>query len=182
MNPTATAFQAAVPPLTAVVREVPSEAWDAPSPCEGWTARDVLGHLIETERRFLATHGHDLGPAPDLAADPAAAWQQHVDRVAPVVADEAAMATEFDGFFGRTTVGAAFERFYVFDMLVHRWDLAVTAGLEAWLSDDELDRIEASADSFGEALHSDGVCAPALEPPAGADRQVRVLARLGRAA
>ena len=40
---------------------------------------------------------------------------------------------------------------------------------------------EAGADSFGPALHMDGVCAPAVEVPADADRNVRALARLGRA-
>lgn len=178
---TAAAYQSALAPLTAVVRGIAPDAWDAPSPCEGWSARDLLGHVIGTQRDFFEGHGVDLGPAPDLA-DPADAWQRHVDRVAPVVADDDAMGRDFDGHDGPSTVGATFARFYVFDMLVHRWDLAVAGGVEGWLTDDELDRIEASADSFGPALHSDGVCGPAVEPPAGADRQTRVLARLGRVA
>lgn len=177
----AAAYQSALAPLTAVVRGTDPDAWDAASPCEGWSARDLLGHVIGTQRDFFAGRGIDLGPAPDLA-DPPAAWQQHVDRVAPVVADEDAMGREFDGHDGPSTLGATFARFYVFDMLVHRWDLAVAVGVEGWLTDDELDRIEASADSFGPALHSEGVCGPAVEPPAGADRQTRVLARLGRVA
>jgi len=68
----------------------------------------------------------------------------------------------------------------MFDMVVHRWDIATATGIDGGLSDDELDRIEAGADSFGEALYMDGVCKPGVEAPADAPRQQRVLARLGR--
>ena len=40
--------------------------------------------------------------------------------------------------------------------------------------------LERSADGFGDHLYDDGVCKPALAVPDGADRQERVLARLGR--
>jgi hypothetical protein len=32
-----------------VVRSMPRAAWSSPSPCEGWTARDVLGHVIAVQ-------------------------------------------------------------------------------------------------------------------------------------
>ena len=31
--------------------------WDAPSPCEQWTAGDIVHHVIETEQDFLNRHG-----------------------------------------------------------------------------------------------------------------------------
>ena len=46
----------------------------------------------------------------------------------------------------------------------------------------ELDRVESGADGFGEAVYGEGVCRPGVEAPAGASREVRVLARLGRVA
>ena len=181
MTPPATSFQAADRPLSSLLEAVPASGWTHASPCEGWTAADVVGHLLETQRQFLTTHGVDLGEAPDVAADPAAAWRAHAERVASALSDDAVPAREFDGFFGPTTVGAAFEQFYVWDMVVHRWDVARAVGADPALTDEELDRIEAGADSFGEALHMDGICRPALDVPADADRQARALARLGRA-
>ncbi len=166
--------------FTALVRAVPASAWDNPSPCEGWSAADVVGHLVETQRDFLTKHGADLGEAPDVAADPAAAWVAHAGQVARALSDDALPAREFDGFFGPTTVGAAFEQFYVWDMVVHRWDIARAAGLATEFTDDELDRLESGADSFGPALYLAGVCRPGVEVPADADRATRVLARLGR--
>jgi uncharacterized protein (TIGR03086 family) len=181
MNPTATQHAAADAPLTRLLDAVPPSGWGAPSPCEGWTAADVVGHLVGTQRDFLGTHGADLGGPPDVVADPAAAWRAHAARVAAAVADDELPAREFDGFFGPTTVGEAFQRYYVWDMLVHRWDLARAVGADAALTDAELDLVEAGADGFGPALHMDGICRPALDVPADADRSTRVLARLGRA-
>lgn len=124
----------------------------------------------------------DLGPAPDVAADPAAAWRAHARQVAGVLGDDAVAGRQFDGFFGPTTVGAALEQFYVGDMVVHRWDLARAVGAEAGLTDEELDRVEAGADGFGPALHMHGICRSAVDVPGTADRTTRVLARLGRSA
>ncbi|KGH44523.1 hypothetical protein IN07_22975 [Modestobacter caceresii] len=182
MTSTATSYAAADRPLTALLDTVPPAGWSRPSPCEGWTAADVVGHVIGTQREFLTTHGVDLGEAPDVAADPAAAWRGHAERVTGAVSDEAVASREFDGFFGRTTVGATFEQFYVWDMVVHRWDVARAVGADADLSDEELDRVEAGADGFGAALHMEGICRPALDVPADADREARLLARLGRVA
>jgi uncharacterized protein (TIGR03086 family) len=181
MNSTATSYEAANRPLTAVLDAVPAAAWSAASPCEGWSAADVVAHLVETQRDFFSRHAIDLGTAPDVPADPAAAWRDHAKRVQEVLTDDVA-ATPFDGHFGPTTIGATLEQFYVWDMVVHRWDVARAGGLDTGLTDGELDRMEAGAESFGPALYMDGVCAPGVEAPADADRATRVLARLGRRA
>lgn len=134
--------------------------------------------MVDNERDYLSRHGVDLGPRPD--GDPAAVWHAHVARVAEAIADETLTGTAFDGFFGPTTVGATFEQFYVWDVLVHRVDLARAVGVDPQLTDDELDLIDAGADGFGPALYAEGICQPAVEVPADADRSARVLARLGR--
>lgn len=182
MNATAVSFDRARRPLTAVIDAVPAGRWADPSPCEGWTARDVVRHLVETQRDLLLPHGVELGAAPAIDDDPAAAWREHAQRVAEAIADDAVPATTYDGFFGPTTLGATLEQYYVFDLLVHRWDIARAAGLDAGLSDDELDRIAAGADSFGDALYLDGVCKPGVEAGPDASREARVLATLGRSA
>lgn len=182
MNRTATQYQAANRPLTAILAAVPADGWANPSPCDGWSVRDVVGHMIETQRDFLSGNDVDMGAPPDVDTDPATAWRHHAERVAEAISADAVAATEYDGHFGHTTVGATLEQFYVWDMIVHRWDIASSFGADAGFSAAELDRIEDGADSFGGALYMDGVCRPRVEAPAGADRTVRVLARLGRRA
>ncbi|MGY1823187.1 TIGR03086 family metal-binding protein [Geodermatophilus sp. SYSU D00079] len=180
MTSTADRYESAAQPLLDVLDAVPAEAWTNPSPCEGWTARDVVGHLVDTQREFLTARGLDLGPAPDVAVDPAAAFRDHAKRVLALIAADDVVSAPFDGFFGPTTVGATFEQFYVWDMVVHRWDVARAAGIDAGLTDAELDRIESGAEGFGEALHMEGICAPAVPTGPDADRLTRVLALLGR--
>jgi len=170
--------------LTALLDGVDDAGWASPSPCEGWAARDVVAHLVETQRSFLAERGVELGDAADVRADPAGAWRAHADAVATALADPAVPATPFDGFFGPTTLGEALGRFYVWDMVVHRWDVARAVGdpAAATFTPDELPALEAGADSFGPALHMDGICRAGVEAPEGASREVRLLARLGRTA
>ena len=181
MNDTATSYAAAATPLTAVLDALPAGAWSAPSPCEGWTAADVVAHLVETQRDFLGQRGVDLGAVPDVAADPAAAWRDHAKRVQEALTDDL-VSTPYEGFFGPSTVGETFDRFYVWDMVVHRWDVARTAGLDGTLTDEELDRIDRGIEGFGPALYMEGICRDGVEPPADADRTTRLLARLGRRA
>jgi uncharacterized protein (TIGR03086 family) len=179
MNDTAASYDATATALSAVLDAVPADRWSAPSPCDGWTAADVVRHVVDTQRELLTTHGADLGSAP--GGDPAGIFRAHADAVRAALTDEL-VATGYDGFFGPTTVGATLEQFYVWDMVVHRWDVARATGGDDTLTAAELDRTEAGADSFGEALHMDGICAPALPVDADADRQTSVLARLGRRA
>ncbi|MGX5657309.1 TIGR03086 family metal-binding protein [Geodermatophilus nigrescens] len=180
-TPVATAYASALEPLLAVADAVPAAGWDAPTPCEGWSARDVVTHLVDTQREFLTGRGIDLGPAPDVTADPAGALRAHAGRVLTAVGDPAVADAAYDGFFGPTTVGATLEQFYVWDLVVHRWDLATATGQDAALSGAELDRIETGAASWGDALYMEGIC-QRVEAPADAGRQARVLALLGRRA
>lgn len=92
------------------------------------------------------------------------------------------VTTPYEGHFGPTTIGDSMERFYVFDMVVHRWDIARAAGTDDILTDIELDQLEAGIFSFGDAIYMDGICKPGVEAPASADRQTRLLAVLGRRA
>ena len=156
------------------------EDWTAPSPCTGWTVLDVVNHLIDTERDFLGQHNIDAGPRPGTAENPVRAWKTHASRVQNVLDTAELAQTPFDGFFGPTTVGKTLATFYGFDLLVHRWDIARGAGRDTHFNEDELDLIEKSLDGFGQHLYMEGICRPALPVPEHADRETRLLARMGR--
>ena len=40
-----------------VLRMAPEEAWSNPSPCEGWTARDVAGHAMAVTNNIAGRAG-----------------------------------------------------------------------------------------------------------------------------
>ena len=166
--------------FTAVVEAAGDTDWSSPSPCEGWTAADVLDHVVDPQRDFLGKRGADVGARPQ--GTPQEVWAAHRDVVRRVTADDAFVTEEYDGYFGRTTVADTLANFYGFDLLVHRWDLARALGQDVTWDDGELDKIEASLEGFGDALYSDGVCKPAIEVPAGASRQERALGLMGRRA
>jgi len=149
------------------------------SPCAGWTGADVLTHVIDTQRDFLAKRGADLPATTGVGAE---LWASHVAGVRGLVADDAFATEEYDGYFGRTSVAATLKDFYGFDMMVHRWDLARAAGSDVAWTDAEMDSLEANLDHLGDNLYGEGICEPALEAPADASRQQRILARMGRRA
>ena len=59
--------------------------WSAPSPVDGWTARDVVEHLVDWFPGFLAAGGITLPAGPPVAQDPQAAWQHQADVVQALV-------------------------------------------------------------------------------------------------
>lgn len=179
-DPIGTRYAAATASLEDVIDRISPGGWAALSPCEGWTTVDVLSHMIDSQRSFFADRGFDVGPPPDLSSDPAAAWRQHSAVVQSLLDEPDVAATEYDGWFGRTTIGETVARFYLFDMVVHRWDIATGAGVDTELTEAELDEIEAAADALGDNIYRPGVCADAVAVPEGGGRQAALLARLGR--
>jgi uncharacterized protein (TIGR03086 family) len=164
--------------MAAVIAGLTPEQWEAASPCEGWTARDVLAHLIDSERDYLTGHGLVLPARPDLS-DPSAAWSAHAEAVRELLTDPEVPARTFDGHFGPTTIGDALLQFYGFDLVAHRWDLAAVTATPYRFTESELDGLERSIAGWGEALYMEGICKRA-ETRSDTDRQTRVLAALGR--
>ena len=164
--------------FTAVVEAAGDNDWSSPSPCEGWTAADVLDHVVDTQRDFLDKRGADVGTRPE--GTPPEVWAAHRDVVRRVTADDAFVSEEYDGYFGRTSVADTLANFYGFDMLVHRWDLARAVGGDVTWTEAEMDALETNLDALGDNLYTQGVCKPPIAVAADAPRQERLLARLGR--
>ena len=166
--------------FAARIDAVPADRWDSPSPCEGWTALDVVRHVSETPGMFFQMIGGSFTPPPPVEDGPAAAFAATRTQVQAALDDPAVAGTEFDGFMGRSTFETAVDRFLNFDLVVHGWDLARAAGIDDTVEAQDLDRVEAASSQFGDALRAPGVFGPEVEPPSGASRQDRLMAFLGR--
>lgn len=153
--------------------------WDAPSPCEGWTVRDVVAHVIETERDFLARHELLDSPAPSLD-DPATAFRAHAADVVDVLDRDGTADRAYDGYFGPTTFGATMAEFYGWDLVIHGWDVARATGQDWSIGDAEAQALGADADGWGDALYGEGICAAPVPVPEDALLQDQLLGRLGR--
>ncbi|MGH4017913.1 MAG: TIGR03086 family metal-binding protein [Pseudonocardiaceae bacterium] len=167
--------------FTKRVESVPEHRWESASPCEGWTARELMAHMVETSARFFRLIARELPAGPTVDEDTAGAWSTARDAVQAALDDPAVATLEYEGFSGRTTFEQGINNFICFDVLVHTWDLARATGLDERLDPAEVHHVFEVAQPMDEMLRTPGVCGPKLDPPPGADEQARLLAFLGRA-
>lgn len=163
------------------VAEVPADAWEATAPPEGWTARDVVGHLVTWVPDVIGRSGVDLPRSTASPDDPLAAWTALAEALQAALDDPEVAATTFDvGPPGEMTVEAAISMIVTGDVVVHTWDLARAAGL-----DEEMDPILVPEMLVGMApmddmLRQSGHYGPKVELPDGASVQDQLLAFTGR--
>jgi uncharacterized protein (TIGR03086 family) len=166
--------------FTGKVAGVAPDQWDAPTPCEDWTVRDLVRHVVDTQGMFLGFVGRTVGESPAFDDDPLACWTVARDAVQADLDDPDRAAAEYEGQLGTSTFEKAVDGFLCFDQVVHGWDLAHATGQDERIAPDEVRRIIADTEAFGEMLRSPGACKPALEAPADADEQTKMLMALGR--
>jgi uncharacterized protein (TIGR03086 family) len=148
---------------------------EAATPCPEWRVRDLLNHMLDTQRYFAGSaRGEDASlpaptPPPLLTDDPSADFA----RASAEVMD----AFSGDGVLRRTgpALGIAFS-----DQLLHGWDLAKATKQDATMPGD---LAEAAYDCI-HGLFTDeqrqGVFGPEIPVGGDATPQQRLLAYTGR--
>jgi uncharacterized protein (TIGR03083 family) len=91
--------------LRATLRSLTPEQWDAPSRCEKWSVKDVVSHLVATDRFWAISFraGINGDPTRFLASfDPVASPEQMVDGMRALAADDvlAQYETQAEALFG----------------------------------------------------------------------------------
>ncbi len=165
------------------VDAVPAGAWDDPSPCEGWVARDVVRHMAEwMPALFLASVGAPVPDIPSADSDPVATWRALDQALQAALDDPELAAREVGTPAGSFSVADAIGQLGVSDVLVHTWDLARATGLDETLDPDEVHALAAGLADIGDALEKSGHYGPRVPVPDDADDQTKVLALMGRRA
>ncbi|MEV6824100.1 maleylpyruvate isomerase family mycothiol-dependent enzyme [Amycolatopsis sp. NPDC051102] len=152
--------------------------WARPSPVAGWTALDVVKHLVEWPRAFLGGAGIEL-PALDVEADPAGAWKQHVADIQAIVEDPAGRVLS-NPHTGDRPVDEAIDQFYTNDIWMHTWDLAKALGHEVDLGEERCAATLAGMQPMEEMLRGSGQFGPAVPVAGDASAQDRLIGFLGR--
>src|SRR3954467_4366457 len=148
------------------VRAVPAADWDNPSPCEGWTARDVVGHLTEWIPGFFGAQGVEFPPVPSVEDDPAAAGETGRGGVAGALADPDLAAKPVQTPGGTQSLADTVDMIVTGDVFTHTWDMARATGQDDTLDPDQVQRMAASVGSIPEeVLRSDGMFGPAVAVP-----------------
>src|SRR3954447_7368167 len=103
--------------FTARVEAVPAGAWNNQSPCDDWTAREVVRHVVDTSGMFLGFIDEKLPPAPSVDEDPVAAWLSARDAIQSALAKPETAEKSFEGMFGTTTFQESVQNFLTPDAL-----------------------------------------------------------------
>ena len=167
------------------VMAIGADDWTRPTPCTDWNVRDLVRHLVYEELwtppllagATIAEIG-DRFEGDILGDDPQVAWKEASAHALAAAAPNVLGRTvhlSFGDFPGREYLGQL-----TADHVIHAWDLA--RGIDAHdRLDPEVvqfvyDFMAPQADQWAAA----GVFAPAVDVPAEADLQSKLLAMSGR--
>jgi uncharacterized protein (TIGR03086 family) len=166
----------------AVVRRVPPDCWDTDSPCEGWSARDVVTHatgVIVAVAEMARTGQMAMPQPPEVEGDPTSAWSAARDDVLAALDEPGALDRAGEFWFGTSTIDELLS-FTTWDPLGHAWDLAVAAGLDPHLSDEVAEAAIPVIEARADILRSMELMGDPVEVPADASPATRFLALIGR--
>jgi uncharacterized protein (TIGR03086 family) len=158
---------------------VTGQAWQVPSPCPDWTARDVAVHVFGVHNFIVGMAGGEAPPVPGPDDDPTEFWSGARQAVLDLLANPELTGTMIETPFGEMTAATLAGTALIADITVHTWDLA-----RATNQDEKLDpRLVRAALEFYEPrehLMRGGMFDAAIEPAPGADEQTRLLNYCGR--
>ena len=140
--------------------------WPNPSPCPGWDARDIVGHVgsaVDFGTRLLLAQQPGwtpkVPPGAVVPGDPADWWRSLVEPARSAV--ESADLTEVrDSPAGPRTVGEGLS-FPAVDLFIHGWDLGRAVGIEVEIPPSAIAFAHTVIDPLpGEVVRSDRVFGP----------------------
>lgn len=193
MSENADRFQRVAGDFLARIEAVPADRWTSPSPCPGWTARQVVAHVINEQRRILATLRRtepkalygvavaEMGsqPAVDDQADLAAAWREIGAGLVEAIDDPACAEVQLPTPVGPMPFAEVVEALPE-DVLIHTWDLARATGGDEQLDAEAVVHVFEKFRPLDEALRQPWAFGPRITPPPGADVQTEFLCFVGR--
>jgi uncharacterized protein (TIGR03086 family) len=171
--------------LIEAVKEIPSEAWDQPSNLQGWSIRDLVGHVTGSAAKVVTlVEGGEIWEKPSqpddwTCEDPAARLRELAARLQDALpgADLDAMRPSPQG---EVPLRRALT-FPVSDLALHSWDVYRSQGRLVELPVDLLAFCRELVESLPEdMMRRPGGFGPAQPTPDDATPTARLMAHLGR--
>jgi uncharacterized protein (TIGR03086 family) len=172
--------------VTSVMTRLGGDDWERASPCAGWTARDVLGHLVTTIGVAISAMLGQQPTWPDAArpgdlveGDPVEFWRHTVVQARDVLRN-ADLDRLMETPLGQTVADDL--AIPVIDLYVHAWDLGATIGIAVEIPADLIDYAHTYIDPLpGDMVRGDNrAFAPQTPVPTGATQTDRFIAWTGR--
>lgn len=121
--------------FSSAVRQLSAEDWQQASPCQGWRALDVLGHVGQATRfGTLLLQGAQPAwspvepPGAVIEGSPEAWWDDLAGQARSAV-EGVDLSREVDSPMGRRSIGQGLS-FPTLDLYIHGWDIAKSAGFD----------------------------------------------------
>lgn len=153
--------------------------WDLPAPVPGWTARDVVGHLIGWLPELLG--GPVAAGLPGIDSDPAGAWHGHSAAVQQLLdAPDTHQRRLTNPHIGEIAVDDAITIYYTTDVFLHTWDLARATGQDDQLDEGRCAQLLDGMRAMEAAMRTSGQYGPAFPVPHDASVQDRLIGFIGR--
>ncbi|MBT8241572.1 MAG: TIGR03086 family protein [Acidimicrobiia bacterium] len=177
-------YTKAIYTMDAAVNRVAPDRWDAPSPCDQWTAKEVVGHCLYALHSVAAYTGAREKPAemPEAeraGTDPAAVWSAARDEVLAALDQDGALDTEVDGPFGRAPIDNALP-VMTMDLTTHTWDLAKATGQDPVIPRELAIAAYEGIKGFGDGARRPGLFADEVRVADDADIVTKMAAMAGR--
>lgn len=132
-------FVRAAGAVEALIGAIPTDKWDVPTPCDKWTVRDVVNHLVGGNLVVAARFSDRKVPDHDADhigdAKPAAAFRASAEELLTTLDIPDVLAGEYVARSGAMS-GEILMHLRIIDLLVHAWDLMRATGLERDLPTD----------------------------------------------
>ena len=156
--------------------------WDAPAPVEGWTARDVVGHLVEWLPAFLESSSDVvLGAGPSVSDDPLGAWTAHAAAVQELLDDPASESKQISNpHMGQMPLLSAVDMIYTTDVFLHTWDLARAAQSDLHLDETQCAELLAGMEPIDDMLRTSGQYGPKMPVRDDGTAEERLMGFIGR--
>ncbi len=177
-------FLEAVYAFDAVVQRVDASAWSKPSPCDGWTAHDVVEHQCSVLNgvQLVASTGQMAKPtSPADSSDPVQCWNATRDALIETLDQPGVLAQQGPFWFGAETVDDMIG-VVTWDAATHTWDLAVATGQDHCLSDALLQHCLDTVTPMSDMLVESARTADRVEVDSSAPLLDRYLGLVGRTA
>ncbi|MGH9223275.1 MAG: TIGR03086 family metal-binding protein [Acidimicrobiales bacterium] len=181
-------YRRSVEGFSARVDDVDASQWDDPTPCADWDVRTLVNHLVYEDKwavpllagRTIAEIG-DQFEGDLVGGDPKGVWAEASEGALAAVGDAHVLERTVHLSFGDTP-GEDYLSQLICDHTIHAWDLARGTGGDEAL-DPEL--VEFALGYLGPRVddwRAGGAFGPAVDVPADADPQTRLLGITGRRA
>ncbi|MEO8694373.1 MAG: TIGR03086 family metal-binding protein [Acidimicrobiales bacterium] len=171
------------------LRLVTAADWQRPTPCDGWTVRDLVIHVVGGDRMSAALvrgatreEATAIRKTVDLGDDAVAAFDAEADEIAAAFAEPGAFERTIAHPAGMDMSCPQLLGFRIGDYALHGWDLARAIGADEMLDDALVQELWKSISPMRPMIANSGVfgSGPSGQVSDDAPRQDRLLDLTGR--